>query len=152
MAAASRPYIIDTLRLAGPVALARLGIITMALVDVIAVGQLAPAELPHQALGWAPTAVFLVAGIGLLQGVQVLAARAMGEGAPQGAGMALRRGLIIAIADGDHRRCGDGGLGRKPLPHLRHRARACRPFGGGDERARRLDPAASHLHRRHLLS
>ncbi|HRE44286.1 MAG TPA: MATE family efflux transporter [Terricaulis sp.] len=100
MAAASRPYIIDTLRLAGPVALARLGIITMALVDVIAVGQLAPAELPHQALGWAPTAVFLVAGIGLLQGVQVLAARAMGEGNPQGAGMALRRGLIIAIVTG----------------------------------------------------
>ena len=44
----------------------------MALVDVIVVGQLAPDELPHQALGWAPTAVFLVAAIGLLQGVQVL--------------------------------------------------------------------------------
>lgn len=97
---ASRPYIIDTLRLAGPVALARLGIICMTLADVIVVGQLAPAELPHQALGWAPTAVFLVAGIGLLQGVQVLAARALGEGAPQGAGLALRRGLMIAIVTG----------------------------------------------------
>lgn len=93
--AASRPYVADMLRLAGPVALARLGIIGMALVDVIVVGQLAPDELPHQALGWAPTAVFLVAAIGLLQGVQILAARAIGEKNPQGAGVALRRGLVL---------------------------------------------------------
>jgi multidrug resistance protein, MATE family len=98
--AASRPYVTDTLRLAGPVALARLGIIGMALADVIVVGQLAPKELPHQAMGWAPTAVFLVAGIGLLQGVQVLAARAQGEGNPQGAGVALWRGLLLALAAG----------------------------------------------------
>jgi multidrug resistance protein, MATE family len=96
----SRPYIKDTLRLAGPVALARLGIIGMALADVIVVGQLAPDELPHQALGWAPTAVFLVAAIGLLQGVQVLAARALGEKNPQGAGVALRRGLVLALIAG----------------------------------------------------
>ena len=71
----------------------------MALVDTIVVGQLAPDELPHQALGWAPTAVFLVAAIGLLQGVQVLAARSIGEGNKKGAGVALRRGLIIALLD-----------------------------------------------------
>jgi len=82
------------------VALARLGIIGMGLVDVIVVGQLAADELPHQALGWAPTMVFLVAAIGLLQGVQVLAARALGEGNPQGAGVALRRGLVLALAAG----------------------------------------------------
>ncbi len=98
--AASRPYVAALLRLAGPVALARLGIIAMAMVDVIVVGQLAPGELSHQALGWAPTAVFLVAAIGLLQGVQVLAARALGENKPQGAGLALRRGLVIAIVTG----------------------------------------------------
>jgi MATE family multidrug resistance protein len=97
---ASRPYIADTLRLAGPVALARLGIIGMGLVDVIVVGQLAPDELPHQALGLAPTAVFLVAAIGLLQGVQVLAARALGEKNPGGAGVALRRGLVLALVAG----------------------------------------------------
>lgn len=90
-----RSYLAATLRLAGPVALARLGIIGMALVDVIVVGQLAARELPHQALGWAPTAVFLVAAIGLLQGVQVLAARSLGEGNPHGAGVALRRGLVL---------------------------------------------------------
>ncbi len=98
--AVSRPYVADVLRIAGPVALARLGIIGMALVDVIVVGQLAASELPHQALGWAPTAVFLVAAIGLLQGVQVLAARSLGEGNPDGAGVALRRGLVLAGAAG----------------------------------------------------
>jgi len=93
--AVSRSYVADMLRLAGPVALARLGIIGMALADVIVVGQLAPDELPHQALGWAPTAVFLVAAIGLLQGVQILAARSIGENNPEGAGVALRRGLVL---------------------------------------------------------
>lgn len=95
-----RPYVSALLRLAGPVALARLGIIGMGLVDVVMVGQLAADELPHQALGWAPTAVFLVASIGLLQGVQVLAARSIGENNPKGAAVALRRGLVIALIAG----------------------------------------------------
>jgi multidrug resistance protein, MATE family len=98
--AASRSYVADLLRLAGPVALARLGIIGMALTDVIVVGQLAPDELPHQALGWAPTAVFLVAAIGLLQGVQIWAARSIGEKNPEGAGVALRRGLMLGLIAG----------------------------------------------------
>jgi len=96
----SRSYVAPLLRIAGPTALARLGIIGMALVDVIVVGQLAPDELPHQALGWAPTAVFLVAAIGLLQGVQVLAARSLGEKKPEGAGVALRRGLVLGFVAG----------------------------------------------------
>jgi MATE family multidrug resistance protein len=98
--AAARSFVAPLLRIAGPVALARLGIIGMALADVIVVGQLAPDELPHQALGWAPTAVFLVAAIGLLQGVQVLAARSIGEGNKKGAGVVLRRGLILALIAG----------------------------------------------------
>ena len=97
---APRSYVADLLRLAGPVALARLGIIGMGLADVVVVGQLAPSELPHQALGWAPTAVFLVAAIGLLQGVQVLAARAIGEKKPEAAGVAWRRGLVLGLAAG----------------------------------------------------
>jgi MATE family multidrug resistance protein len=97
---APRSYVAALLRLAGPVALARLGIIGMALTDVIVVGQLVPDQLPHQALGWAPTAVFLVAAIGLLQGVQVLAARSLGQGNPEGAGVALRRGLVLGLIAG----------------------------------------------------
>jgi MATE family multidrug resistance protein len=72
----------------------------MGLCDVIVVGQLAPRELPHQALGWAPTAVFLVTGIGMLTGVQVLAARAIGAGTPAAAGGAWRRGLVVSAISG----------------------------------------------------
>ncbi len=88
------------LKLAWPVALSRLGIMGMGVADVIVVGQLAPDELADQALGWAPTAVVLVGGIGLLTGVQVLAARAMGEGKPEEAGAVWRRGIVLGAATG----------------------------------------------------
>src|SRR5690348_18331251 len=78
------------LRLAWPVTLARLGIMGMGVCDAMVVGRLAPDELPHQALGWAPTAVLLVSGIGLLLGVQVLGARALGANDPEQAGGALQ--------------------------------------------------------------
>jgi multidrug resistance protein, MATE family len=86
------------LRLTWPVALARLGIMGMGVVDVMVVGQFAPAQLPYQALGWSPINVLTVAGIGLLTGVQVLAARGLGAGQPREAGAAWRRGLVLALA------------------------------------------------------
>jgi MATE family multidrug resistance protein len=88
------------LRLAWPVTLARLGIMGMGVTDAIVVGQLAPDQLPHQALGWAPTSVWLVSGIGLLTGVQVLAARAIGARRPETAGAAWHRGLVVAAVSG----------------------------------------------------
>ena len=98
--AATRSFVAPLLRIAGPVALARLGILGMATVDLIVVGQQAPDELPYQLLAGVPVYVFLVAAIGLLQGVQVLAARSIGERNPLGAGLVLRRGLILAIVAG----------------------------------------------------
>jgi MATE family multidrug resistance protein len=86
--------------LALPVALARLGIMTMGICDVIVVGQLAPDELAHQALAWAPTGVMIVTGVGLLSGVQVLAAQAVGAGEYARAGSALRRGLMLGVLAG----------------------------------------------------
>jgi len=97
---ALRAFAWRLLRLAGPVALARLGIMGMGVVDVIVVGQFKPDELPHQALGWAPTGVLLVTGIGLLTGVQVLAARALGAGTPELAGGAWRRGMVVSAVAG----------------------------------------------------
>lgn len=87
-------------RLAGPVAVARLGIMGMGVADTVIVGQLAPRELSHLALGWAPTGVFLVTAIGLLTGVQVLAARVIGEGKPEHAGAVLRRGIVLGLVAG----------------------------------------------------
>jgi MATE family multidrug resistance protein len=88
------------LRMAWPVTLARLGIMGMGVCDAMVVGRLAPEELPHQALGWAPTAVLLVSGIGLLLGVQVLGARALGANDPAQAGGALQRGIVVSLVGG----------------------------------------------------
>ncbi len=88
------------LGLAAPVALSRLGVMGMGVVDTVAVGQLAPDDLSLLALGWAPTGVLLVTGIGLLLGVQVLTARVIGRGRPRDAGAVWKRGVRRARRDG----------------------------------------------------
>jgi MATE family multidrug resistance protein len=88
------------LAIAGPVALARLGIMGMGVIDTILVGQFAPRELAYLALGWAPTSIFVVGGIGLLTGVQVLAARVIGEGRSDAAGTVWRRGVALSLIFG----------------------------------------------------
>ena len=84
-------------RLAGPVIGSRLGIMAMGLTDAVVVGQYSAEELGYHALGWAPTSAVLVAGIGLLAGVQVLTARHLGAGRPEQTGAVLRRGIAYAV-------------------------------------------------------
>jgi len=88
------------IRLAVPVAIGRLGIVGMGVVDAMVVGQLAPRELAHQGLAWTVTGPAVHGGIGLLLGVQVLAARALGADQRQEAGGIWRRGLVISAASG----------------------------------------------------
>lgn len=90
----------ELLRLAGPNVLSRLGIMAMGLTDAIVVGHYSAVELGYHALGWAPTVTVLVAGIGLLQGVQVLTARHIGAGHPERTGAVLRRGISYALLIG----------------------------------------------------
>lgn len=85
------------LKLAGPVVLARLGIMTMGLSDAVVVGRYSAAQLGYHALGWAPTNVIITMVVGLLSGVQVMTARAVGEGRPHDAGAVLRRGVVYAF-------------------------------------------------------
>jgi MATE family multidrug resistance protein len=82
------------LRLAGPVVLARLGVMAMGVTDTIVVGRYSAVQLGYHALGWAPTAVVLTVALSLLNGVQVMTSRAIGEGRPHIAGAVLRRGLV----------------------------------------------------------
>jgi MATE family multidrug resistance protein len=85
------------MKLAGPVVLARLGIMTMGLSDAIVVGRYSAAELGYHALGWAPTNVVITMVVGLLSGVQVMTSRAVGEGRRREAGAVLRRGVVYAF-------------------------------------------------------
>ncbi len=87
----------DLLRLAGPVVLGRLGIMAMGLTDTIVVGRYSATQLGYHALGWAPTGVILTTAVGLLNGVQVMTSRTMGEGRPELTGAVLRRGLVYAL-------------------------------------------------------
>jgi MATE family multidrug resistance protein len=84
------------LKLAGPVIFSRLGIMTMGLTDAIVVGRYSATQLGYHALAWSPTSVVVTVAIGLLTGVQVMTARAIGAGRKCEAGAVLRRGLVYA--------------------------------------------------------
>ena len=88
------------LTLAWPVVLARIGIMTMGLCDSIVVGRNSSTELAYLQLGLSPVGVVLVSLVGLLFGVQVMAARHVGEGQPARAGAVLRRGVGYAFGLG----------------------------------------------------
>jgi multidrug resistance protein, MATE family len=85
------------LKLAAPVAGTNLLIMLMGLVDTIVVGRHSASELAELALAWSLNGTSMVACIGFLVGVQVLAARRMGEGRAEGVGAIWRRGLWTAL-------------------------------------------------------
>ncbi|MBE7217988.1 MAG: MATE family efflux transporter [Caulobacteraceae bacterium] len=99
-ARAWRATFADFARLSWPIVLSRVGIQVMGLTDAVVVGHASTRQLAFHALGWAPTIVVLVAAVGLLNGVQVMAARRMGEGRPELAGGVLRDGCVYAGAIG----------------------------------------------------
>lgn len=87
-------------KLSWPVVLSRLGIMTMGLTDAVVVGRSSATELGYHALAWAATSVVVTALIGLLAGVQVMTARAIGEGRRPETGAVLRRGLTYGLQVG----------------------------------------------------
>ena len=92
-----RADLVQLLVLAWPVVLARLGIMAMGLCDALVVGRYSAKELGYHALGWAPTSVVVTMVVGLLTGVQVMTARAIGEGRRHETGAVLRRGLSYSV-------------------------------------------------------
>ena len=92
-----RTDLTDLLVLAWPVVIARLGIMGMGLCDAIVVGRYSATQLGYHALGWAPSSVVLTMLIGLLTGIQVMTARATGEGRMRETGAVLRRGLSYSV-------------------------------------------------------
>ncbi|RAK52379.1 MATE family efflux transporter [Phenylobacterium deserti] len=92
-----RVELAQLLKLSGPVVLARLGIMVMGLTDAVVVGHYSAAQLGYHAQAWAPTSVILTMTVGLLTGIQVMTARAVGQGRREAAGAVLRRGLSYAL-------------------------------------------------------
>ncbi|MEO8114652.1 MAG: MATE family efflux transporter, partial [Phenylobacterium sp.] len=93
----ARSELAPLLQLSWPVVLSRLGIMTMGLTDAIVVGRYSATQLGYHALAWAPTSVVVTMAIGLLTGVQVMTARAIGEGRREETGAVLRRGLSYSL-------------------------------------------------------
>ena len=87
----------ELLNLAWPVVLARVGIMTMGLTDVIVVGNYSSRELAYSSLALAPTAIVVTTAVGLMMGVQVMTARFLGEGRRREVGGVLRRGVVYAL-------------------------------------------------------
>lgn len=96
----TRATLSELLKLAWPVVLARLGIMTMGLTDAIVVGHYASRELAYHSLAWAPSSVVLTTAVGLMMGVQVMTARLLGEGRKDEVGAVLRRGMVYALQIG----------------------------------------------------
>ncbi|MDB5462755.1 MAG: efflux family protein [Phenylobacterium sp.] len=92
-----RAELAELMKLSWPVVISRLGIMAMGLSDAIVVGRYSATQLGYHALGWAPTSVVVTMAIGLLSGVQVMTARAIGEGRRQETGAVLRRGLSYSL-------------------------------------------------------
>ena len=89
-----REHVLRTLRLAGPVMLARAGLLVMVSVDTIMCGRIAARELAYYGIALAPHFAFLLVGIGLLMGTVVVTAQTDGAGRPAECGPIWRLGLI----------------------------------------------------------
>ena len=103
MSSPSTPWRSDwlaLLRLTGPVALARIGVMAMGLTDAVVVGRTSAIELSYQALGWTLPAVAMVAAMGFLSGVPVMTARYHGQGRAELTGGVFKRGLRYALGIG----------------------------------------------------
>lgn len=96
----TRTTLTDLLHLAWPVVLARIGIMTMGLTDVIVVGNYSGLELAYSSLALAPTAIVVTTAVGLMMGVQVMTARLLGAGRRSEVGGVLRRGVVYSLQIG----------------------------------------------------
>ena len=95
-----REHVLRTLRLAGPVMLARAGLLVMVSVDTIMCGRVAARELAFYGIALAPHLAFLLVGIGLLMGTVVVTAQTHGAGRPAECGRIWRLALLNAAAFG----------------------------------------------------
>ena len=90
----------ETVRLAFPVMLARLGVLTIVAMDTAMSGHASGDDLAWYAVAVAPQVPLLLVGIGLLMGTVVMAAQAVGSGRPECCGAIWRTALTHAAGVG----------------------------------------------------
>lgn len=95
-----RNHLWRTCVLAGPVVIARLGIIGLSAVDVAVLGRVGAEALGEYMLGLALFDSLAAATYGLVLGLSIVTARTMGEGRPEAVGAEWRRGVRYALTVG----------------------------------------------------
>ena len=95
-----RAHLRETMRLAVPVMLARLGVLTITTMDTAMSGHASADDLAWYSVAVAPQIPLLLVGIGLLMGTVVMTAQAVGAGNPERCGAIWRTALAHAIVAG----------------------------------------------------
>ena len=103
--AADRPHTLrahlrETMRLAFPVMLARLGVLTIITMDTAMSGHASGDDLAWYSVAIAPQIPLLLVGIGLLMGTVVMTAQAVGAGSTRRCGAIWRTALVHAAVAG----------------------------------------------------
>ncbi len=93
-------HVRETVALAGPVMVARLGIVGLTIIDILVLGRAGEVALADYILGQSLYDGLTGMVYGLLLGVPVLAARAIGADRPEEAGAIWRRGLLYGALIG----------------------------------------------------
>ena len=93
-------HVRDLVRLAGPVVVARSGVMILILADTLMVGRFGSSDLAFLGIAMAVVMVLIVSSIGLLMGTLVVTAAAHGSGRPADCGAAWRRSLPFAFGIG----------------------------------------------------
>lgn len=93
-------HLSELFRLALPVTIARLGMLIMAVVDTIVVGNYDSAGLAYLNIAHAPFTSLMVTGIGLLTGVMIMTSHAKGRDNLMAAGAVWRNAMPYAILIG----------------------------------------------------
>ncbi|MGZ5999835.1 MAG: MATE family efflux transporter, partial [Rhizomicrobium sp.] len=95
-----RDEILDTIKLAVPLALTQLGQIAMMTSDLIMIGRLGDVAVGAASLGHAVLFSAFMLGLGLVAAVSPLAAQAFGARDPRSVRRALRVGMWVAVLAG----------------------------------------------------
>ena len=95
-----RTHLRETMRLAFPVMLARLGVLTIITMDTAMSGHASGDDLAWYSVAIAPQIPLMLVGIGLLMGTIVMTAQAVGAGTPERCGAIWRTALAHAAVAG----------------------------------------------------